>query len=132
MEESKEDGLSISSGILTIVAASLGLIMGINLPYFWFYEFLYDLFPRWLSIIGFAFGITSGVLMIKRKSFALALLGIIILMIVGTLPLLWGFIYPEEFLRNSWIRTFYIYGVPIIILSALSIVFAFASRKSFS
>ncbi|MEM3451125.1 MAG: hypothetical protein QXL52_02625 [Nitrososphaerales archaeon] len=136
MEEiNKEDGFLICSGILIIVASSFGLIMGINLPYVWFNDFLYDLyylFPRWLSIIGFAFGITSGVLMIKKRSFALALSGAIVLLILGILPLLWGFVYPIEFLRFSWVMTFYNYGIPIIILSVLSIAFAVASRKSFS
>jgi hypothetical protein len=128
----EEGGLSIAGGALTIVAAFLALIMGNNVISFWFSDFLYTIITWWLSIIGFAFGIASGALMIKKRSFALTVVGMAVLLIVGILPLIWSFIYIEEFLRYLWTRMLYIYGVPIIVLSALSIVFAVASRKRFS
>ncbi|MCP8321641.1 MAG: hypothetical protein H3Z52_11990 [archaeon] len=69
--------------------------------------------------------------MIKKRSLALALVGMVILLIVGILPLLWGFVVVE-FLRESLINMFCIYGVPIIIFAVLSIIFAVASRKKFA
>ncbi len=128
----KEGGLPITGGILTIVAAVLSLILGFSMMSFFFIEILYSIVTWWLGIAGFAFGLASGVLMIKRRSLGLSLIGMIILLVVGILPLLWGFIYPEGFVRESLIRTFYDYGVPIISFAILSIIFAVVSRKKFT
>ena len=123
--------MPIAGGILTIVAAILGLLVGYGIQvYGMFLGFSYVIITWWLGIAGFAFGLTSGVLMIKKRSLALSLTGMIILLIVGILPLLWSFVVVE-FLRESLINMFYYYGVPIIAFSVLSLIFAIASRKRF-
>ncbi|MGB9659863.1 MAG: hypothetical protein ACPLY9_05010 [Nitrososphaerales archaeon] len=127
-EEFKESGLPIAGGILTIVAASLSLIVGVSVSYLWFNDSS-PLVTWWIAIFGFSFGLISGVLVIKRRSLGLTLVGMAILLINGILPLLWSFIYTEGFLRDAWIRMFYNYGIPILVFSVLGIVFAVASRK---
>jgi len=138
-EIAKESGLPIAGGILTIVAAILGLLVGYSIqPWIYYLYGFVDFVVTWwlivvmwwLGIVGFAFGLASGVLMIKKRSLALALVGMVILLIVGILPLIWGFVVVE-FLRESLINMFYIYGFPIITFSILSIIFAVASRKKF-
>ncbi|MCP8309520.1 MAG: hypothetical protein H3Z54_12660 [archaeon] len=133
MEEiAKESGLPITGGILTIVAASLGLSVGYGVQlYGMFMEFSYVIVTWWLGIAGFAFGLTSGVLMIKKRSLVMTLIGMVILLIVGILPLLWSFVVVE-FLRESLVNMFYFYGVPTIAFAALSIIFAIVSRKKFT
>jgi len=142
LEESigKESGLPIAGGILMIVAAILSLLVGYSIqPWIYYLYGFVDfvvtwwlfIVTWWLGIVGFAFGLASGVLMIKKRSLALALVGMVILLIVGILPLLWGFVVVE-FLRESLINMFCIYGVPIIIFAVLSIIFAVASRKKFA
>jgi hypothetical protein len=96
-----------------------------------FLSFSYVVITWWLGIAGFAFGLTSGVLMIKKRSLAMILIGTVILLIVGILPLICSFVVVE-FLRESLVKMFYLYGVPIIAFSILSIVFAIASRKRFA
>ncbi len=128
MEEFKESGLPIAGGILTIVAASLSLIVGHSGRYLWFND-SYSLVTWWIGIFGFSFGLVSGVLMIKRRSLGLTLVGMAILLINGILPLLWSFVHPEGFLRDAWMGMFYNYGIPILVFSILGIVFAVASRK---
>jgi len=139
-EIAKESGLPITGGILTIVAAFLSLQVGFNIqPWIYDYYGFVDLIVTWwliivmwwLAIAGFAFGLTSGVLMIKKRSLVMTLIGMVILLIVGILPLIWGFVVVE-FLRESLISMFYIYGVPIIAFAVLSIIFAVASRKKFT
>jgi len=134
-EIAKESGLPIAGGILAIVAASLSLLVGYSSLAFFYIEKIYTIFPFisiftwWLGIAGFAFGLASGALMIKKRSLAIALTGMVLSLIVGILLLIWGFAYPVEFLRESWINMFYYYGVPIIIFAISSIIFAVASRK---
>lgn|GEM_PF-2544366 len=127
-EEFKESGLPIAGGILTIVAASLSLIVGVSVSYLWFND-SYPLVTWWIAIFGFSFGLISGVLVIKRRSLGLTLIGMAILLINGILPLLWSLVYPEGFLRDAWMKMFYNYGIPILVFSILGIVFAVASRK---
>ncbi|MCP8321994.1 MAG: hypothetical protein H3Z52_13830, partial [archaeon] len=97
MEESigKESGLPIAGGILMIVAAILSLLVGYSIqPWIYYLYGFVDfvvtwwlfIVTWWLGIVGFAFGLASGVLMIKKRSLALALVGMVILLIVGILP----------------------------------------------
>ncbi|NWG09518.1 MAG: hypothetical protein HXX80_04315 [Nitrososphaerales archaeon] len=128
----KESGLFIAGSILTVVAAFLGLLLGFNVSFLSTIVFSYTILTWWLGVAGFAFGLTAGVLIIKRRALITALICTTILLIAGILPLLWSFVFPEGFLHELWSTMFYFYGVPIIVFSALSIIFAIASRKKFT
>ncbi|MGQ9719203.1 MAG: hypothetical protein ACUVWK_05135 [Nitrososphaerales archaeon] len=128
----KESGLFISGSILTIVAAFLSLLLGFNVSYLSTIVFSYTIVTWWLGVAGFAFGLTAGVLMMKKRALVMALICMAILLIAGILPLLWSFVFLEGFLHELWSTMFYFYGVPIIVFSALNIIFAIASRKKFT
>ena len=73
-----------------------------------------------IEFIGFAFGLTGGILTLNRKMFPLALTGMALMMLAGILffvvSLEWGVIL----------------GLPIVVLTVLSIIFISISRREFT
>jgi hypothetical protein len=127
----KHTGFPIAAGVLTIIASCIAFIPGIigfiqtfsfvNNDYNYSSYFFAYFFMAIFGILSFALGLTSGILILKRKHFVLAFLGIafnIFAAVVTSLavPYLVGLIF----------------GAPIFVLSIISLVFTAISRKEFS
>jgi hypothetical protein len=115
---SKRTSFPTAGGILGIIASCICVFLAIvciaESPYSYFgaIEFLVGLF----GIIGFPLGLTGGILMLKRKTFSLAIIGISLVLVFGAL------LIPLSALL----------GLPIIVLSVLSLVFTAISRGEFT
>jgi hypothetical protein len=128
-------GFPIAAGIMTILAACIFVPIGALFlgAYVWysiqgFHDGLEVLVTGFFSILGFAFGLASGILSLKRKYFAVALAG-------QSLVILSGFImiFGMAMRRYSPALTDgLIFGVPIIGLVILSLIFVAISKQEFS
>jgi len=116
----KTTGYPIAGGILGIIASCLCIFVGfISLisPHGWG-MFLAGLF----NLIGFAFGLTGGILTLRRKTFPLAIIGISLILTASVITMSASLIEP--FLI--------VFGLPISILSILSLIFTAISKNEFA
>ena len=132
---SKSTGYRIPAVIFTILASLitisvgslmfLGLINSNNYAYYdsWFQTaFLLG----GINIICFVLGITGTILLIQRKNFKFSVLGISSLIIAG-MATFFGIMITSDGRIHSAI----LFGVPIIVLSILGIIFTLISKKEF-
>jgi hypothetical protein len=130
----KRTSLPIAAGILTIIAACACLIVGI----IGLIVFALSLIPQLLiqgviAVLAFAFGLTSGIMSLKRKHFAMTAFGACLIIVAGFVNLL-VFGVPMGFGYTSSIYPILMslsFGVPILVPSILSIIFVFLSRREF-
>ncbi|MGA9388097.1 MAG: hypothetical protein WBV70_04645 [Candidatus Bathyarchaeia archaeon] len=130
----KRTSLPIVAGILTIIAACACLIAGI----IGLIVFALSLLPQLLiqgaiAVLAFAFGLTSGIMSLKRRHFAMTAFGICLIVVAGFVNVLvfgvpMGFGYTGPIYPILMSISF---GLPILVLSILSIIFIFLSRKEF-
>jgi hypothetical protein len=80
------------------------------------------------SILGFALGLTSGIMSLKRKYFALTLAGLIVVIFSG-IVVIFGMAMRGYRTALSDGLTF---GVPTIVLAILSLIFVSISKQEFS
>jgi len=131
----KKTGFPIVAGILTIIAACIfvpigALFMG---AYVWYSiqgypEGIEAVITGLFSILGFAFGLASGILSIKRRYFAVSIAGLSIV-IFGGFVIIFGVAARRYRQAVTDALTF---GVPIIILAILSLIFVAVSKQEFS
>lgn len=112
----KKSNYPTAAGVLTIIAACICLSSGIiyawatNFPVFGIFGFL-----------GFAFGLISGILALKRKVFSLVEIGVAIVMVEAILSI---FSFEEHVIGI-------IFGVPVLVLTILSMMFTEMSKREF-
>ena len=108
-------GMLAAAGVLTIISSCLIFLTAI-IALFYAYDNYYLmpllLFMVVLFIIGFALGLTSGILILKRKVYGLCLTGVITLLVSSVFTI---FIGGIVFLI--------IFGVPILIMEIIALVF---------
>ena len=79
-------------------------------------------------IMGFAFGLTSGITSLRRKHFALAIGGLIVVIISGVAIILGMAARGYRTALTDGLT----FGVPIIGLAILSLIFVAISKQEFS
>jgi hypothetical protein len=127
----RKTGFPIAGGILGIIASCVCIFVGIlgiltSIQPDYPYPRLGILFMGIFTLIGFAFGLTGGILTLKRKNFSLAIIGISLILVSGFIIILVSMTVPY----GSWGAV--IYGVPIILLSILSLIFTAISKQEFT
>lgn len=131
----KKTGFPIAAGILTILAACIFVPVGAIFlgAYVWysiqgFPESLDVAITGFFSIQGFALGLASGIISLKRKYFGVAVAGL-------SLVILSGFIIIFGMAMRGYSTALtdgLIFGVPIIGLAILSLIFVAISKQEFS
>jgi hypothetical protein len=129
------------SGILTIIASCISCVYGIIMSLVIISCFLSSLYPTgfisfvlWVfnvlfGYVGFAFGLTAGMHLLKRMHFAFSLRSICFLLISSLL-----FIFTSSTSLQSghigMLLAFYM-GLPLLVLSVLSIIFTSIAKREF-
>jgi hypothetical protein len=80
-----------------------------------------------LGVLGFAFGLTGGIFSTRRKLFALTIVGTTLVIVPGLVTIV-AFALVGY---NSWMVGL-LFGLPIIILSVLGVIFAAISGSEFT
>lgn len=137
-------GFPITAGILTIIASCMSIIIGIagviafanSFSYYYYnyyYRYYYGPDYGWLflaifDILAFAFGLTGGILSIRRRQFTLSIVGMSLGLVSGFVTM----IVAGGLVRDgSWVGAL-AFGLPMIILSILSVIFAAVSKGEFT
>jgi DNA-directed RNA polymerase subunit RPC12/RpoP len=119
----KTTGYPIAGGILGIIASCLCIFMGIigliDSTYY-YDEFVF--FMSVFNLIGFAFGLTGGILTLRRKNFPMAIIGISLILTSSVITM--SATFGSPFLI--------VFGLPISILSILSLIFTAISKSEFA
>lgn len=124
----------IAAGVLTIIAACISIIVGI-LGMFAFgisrdyftraYNYTY-FFVGIFGILGFVSGLEGGIFSIRRKSFKLSIIGASLILLCG-----FGIMLVLAPLRyGSWVPSL-LFGLPIVFLSVLGVIFTNISKGEF-
>lgn len=127
----KRTDFSIVAGILTIIASCLAAFIGILelivLPLLFASRYfgLIWMFLGIFGILGFVFGLTGGIFSIRRRHFVLSIVSISLVIVSGFVVLM------APGLVSSW-RVGMLFGVPIMILSVLGLIFAAVSKGEFT
>ncbi len=127
----KRSGFPTAAGVLAILSASFCMVWAIPalinaINYFgsrW-YSSSYSIFmliSGLFSIVAFALGLAAGIATLKRQRFPLAVAG---QSVVLASSIVIGFFMPYGF---GWIL-----GVPLLVLSIISVVFTAISKKEFT
>jgi len=132
----KRSGFPITSGILTIIAACITIIIGIigilvfavDFNNYYYYGPLY----QWViigifGILGFAFGLTGGIYSLKRKHFAISVVGTSFVLLSGFVTMI--SLGTDQY--GDW-GVGLVFGLPVILLSILGIIFLGVSRGEFA
>jgi len=84
------------------------------------------LFMGVFALLGFAFGLTGGILTLRRKSFSLAIIG-------TSLALASGLVIVSVCIAEPYAGAgAVIFGAPTILFSTLSLIFTAISRQEFA
>jgi len=131
----RKTGFPIAAGILTILAACIFVPIGALFigAYVWYSiqghpEGIEVVITGLFSILGFAFGLASGILSLKRKHFAVSIAGVSVIILSG-FAIIFGMATRRYRQAVTDALTF---GVPIIGLAILSLIFVAVSKKEFS
>jgi hypothetical protein len=131
-------GFPIAAGILAIIAASiiifnalLAVAQTVNLANSYYYQqnltyLVFVLFAGIWNFIAFGLGLAGGIFSIKRKHFALTIVGMSFLLVGGFIS-----VFESAILGGYWSYGMII-GMPIIILTMLSIIFVGVSKNEFT
>ena len=135
----QETGFPAAAGILTIVAACASAVTGIigmiafegsivtvsfvsssfSANYLLFYVGIF-------GVLGFSFGLTGGIFSLKRKYFALSIIGMYIVFVSGIATMI-AFALAEN---SSWASGLQ-FGLPVVILSIVGVIFTTISKDEF-
>jgi hypothetical protein len=136
--EVKKSGSPLIAGILEILSASICLIVGILglvsfMPYYnyYYYSYYWLLIMGVFGVIGFIFGLTGGILAFKRTDFAIVVLGASTTMLSGLISIIALAMVSYATLPYQ-VLIFGFLGVPIIVLSTLTLIFVAISRAEFT
>ena len=132
-------GFPIAAGILTIIAACASAVAGIigmtafegsivtvsfvSPSFSANYPLLY---VGMFGILGFSFGLTGGIFSLKREYFAFSIIGMYVIFVSGVATII-AFALAEY---SSWVSGLP-FGLPIVILSILSVIFTTISKREF-
>jgi uncharacterized paraquat-inducible protein A len=131
----KRSGLQISAAVLTIVGACLSVSAGLLglVPFMltfgrfpFFTPYAYSLVMGIFNIFSFAFGLLSGLFTLRRRHFWWSIIG-------TSLVLASGFATIVSF-GTSGVASLvvgFVFGIPVVILALLGLVFAAVSRNEF-
>jgi hypothetical protein len=122
----KRSGFPIAAGILTLIASCIAVIIGFIAL---FSDSTAFVVTGVFCFLAFAFGLTGGILTLKRRIFPLAIIGVIFVLVSG-LVIISAFAtagYDYD-LSGSGV----LIGIPIIILSILGIIFTAISKGEFA
>jgi hypothetical protein len=118
----KRSGFPITAGILSIIVSSILLALSFFslslVNNFYYYSNFYYLVAGIFDIFGFAFGLTAGILCLKRRVFPLAVIGISLLLVASVIMI----ILPAGF----------IFTIPLSILAILGLIFVSVSKQEFT
>lgn len=135
----KRSGFPVAAGILTIIGACLIIIVGsLGLLSFWlamsqgsfglYYSpsILYYLVMGIFDSLAFAFGLAGGICAVRRRRFALAIAGAILLLVSGLVTI-------AVFALQGYYTIVFgaMFGLPVLILSILAVIFVAASKGEF-
>jgi hypothetical protein len=118
----KTTGYPIAAGILAIIASCLSLFIGIR---FFRAVGLFWVFMGIFGILVFAFGLMAGISSIRRRHFGLSIFGMSLLTAMGFFMLLVPALFGELFGAL-------LFGMPIVIPSILSLIYAALSEGEFT
>lgn len=129
--QSTKTSFPIAGGILAIVAACISVFLGIisiasfvsSLGYPWYSPDYWTLFIGVTGFFAFAFGLTGGIMSLKRKNRAVTMVGV-------CLTMLSGFITIPAF--GTMFLTGLLFGIPIILFSVPSLIIIAISKTEFS
>ena len=127
----KKNGHTTAAGVLVIVGACICLFLGII--FMWIYiaggyrvshgsygiHHPEDLLSGVFGVLGFAFGLTAGILALKRKIFPLVIIGIAFIMLGGI------FSFLEPLVGE-------ILGIPVLLFAILGVAFTMISKPNFA
>lgn len=134
---SRKSGLPIASGVLAIIAALFSIApikFGWDRVRYWLehpplprqeYYATADYLMLAAGIAGFALGLIGGIVALRRRIFALAIVGSAILTFSGLLVAI-------AFGINDLARFSVLFGMPIFIPGLLSLIMAGVSKSEFS
>lgn len=120
----KDVGFSIAGGVLGIIVASICMFVGMigiayhTIPYFRPHVGMLLVGPA--GLIGLAFGLMGGILVLKRRHVALSVVGISFTTLSGIIIALATLAEPYTFICL-------VFGVPVIVLSILSLALIFTA-----
>ena len=131
----KRSGLQIAAGVLTIIGACISISVGLIglVPFVLFFRtpLIYGSISYFLAmgifcVFAFAFGLMSGIFTLRRKHFKLSIIGV-------SLVLASGFVITMSFgeLGSSALVSGLAFGIPVVVLSLLGLIFAAISRNEF-
>lgn len=133
--ERKKSGFPVVAGILTIFAACLSSFVGVLFmgAYIWYSiqgsrEGIGVFLTGFIGILGFAFGLASGITSLRRRYFGLSIAGLSLLIFSGFV-IIFGMAMRGYRQAVSDALTF---GVPVIGLAILSLIFVAVSKEEFS
>lgn len=121
----KRTGFPIAAGILTILAACVSFIIGFL---FGFTGIIAFLILGILDILAFAFGLTGGMFSLERTHFPLVIFGISFLLSSMVVSII--LLRATAFAAFQW-GVWFLFSLPIIILSILGLIFAAISKREF-
>jgi ribosomal protein L40E len=135
MATEKRSAFPTAAGILAIIAACIIIIFGIiymaefvsgRTEYQNYYPYDYytvnppEYFVAGLfGLLGFAFGLTAGIITLKRRLFAMAIFGMALMTVAGIL----FFVEPVVGI---------IFGTPVLVLTILSVIFTGIRKREFT
>jgi hypothetical protein len=120
-------GYLTAAGVLTIISACICILLGILYTVVYIdgvyrgYRvhppeyFLAGIF----GLLGFAYGLTAGILALKRRMFPVAIIGMALVMVAGVLS------FVEPFIGI-------IFGLPMLVLVILAVIFTGISKREFT
>lgn len=137
-EKPRKSGLVTAGGILTIAAACIAAFDGfvaiaaslISLSFWYTSSYVRGYFQTlvvvgFFALIGFAFGLAAGIQFLRRKQFVFAMVGTSLLMLSGFV----NFFMPRmPYSGYVWALMF---GLPIVFLSLLGLVFVATRKREF-
>ena len=128
----KRSGFQIAAGVLTIIGACISISVGLIglVPFVLFFRTSLLIFGSisYLLVMGifcvFAFtcGLISGIFTLRRTHFKLSIIGV-------SLVLASGFVIIMSF--GTMASGAFVFGVPVVTLSLLGLIFAAISRSEF-
>lgn len=131
----KRTGFPIVAGVLTIISAFVSIIIGIlGIIVFWasISSDFNGLYYQWLvmgifAVLAFVFGLTGGIFSIKRRHFALSIIGASLVLVSGFVTLFaFGVVGYGTWISGT------LFWLPIIVLSFAGIIFAAMSKHEFA
>jgi hypothetical protein len=135
----QETGFPVAAGILTIIAACASAVAGIigmiafegSIVTVSFVSSSFSanyplLYVGMFGVLGFSFGLMGGIFSLKREYFALSIIGMYVLFVSGVATMI-AFALAEY---SSWVSGLP-FGLPIVILSILSVIFTTISKREF-